>query len=139
MTCLSPNVPLYKPIGTVKIKPPITEFPSPDHDYSARPPSQPKSAPAPAPAPDPANNNDDDDLPRQLSSETAVGTEDPPPASPPAKKTGKKAGEATPRNRGKTGQTKRSFSKTMMTHQYENKEKNIIQKKGNNPKVKASI
>ena len=61
----------------------------------------------------------------------AVKAEDPPTAPV------KKAIEATPKGRktGQRGQTKRSYSKTMMTHQYENKEKNIIQKKGNNPKV----
>ena len=114
----------------MKIKrPPITEFPSPDHDYSAaRPPIQPKSILAPVSA----NNNDNDDLPHNVSSE-AVKAEDPPQTPAPAKK----AVEATPRSRktGQRGQTNRSYSKTMMTHQYENKEKNIVQKKGNNPKV----
>ena len=156
---LPPDVPSIKPIRTVKIKrPPVTEFPSPDHDYSAtktpiRPesPSQPKPQSQPetpsqlkpksdavqTPVPVPANNNDFD-LPHQMSSEPAVKDEDLPPAASKAKgrakKTAKKAGEAAPKNK-RAGQSQRSWSKTMTTHQYENKETTIIQKKGNNPKV----
>jgi len=126
---LPPEVSFYKQIGTVKITPPFTELPSPDHDYSvARPRILPKLAPAPAPV---TANNGILILPGQLSS--AVNPEDPTPAPAPAP--AKKGRQANPRTT-RTGQSKKNYSET---HQYDNKGKEKGKekekgKKGNNPK-----
>ena len=130
---LPPEVSFYKQLGTVKIKaPPISESPSHDHDYSAiRPFNQPRLLPAPVTA-------NIDGLPGQLSSrpESAVNPEEPPAPPPPAKK----GRQVNPRNkRAGAGQSRKNYSETLLTHQYENKAKNVIQKKGNNPKVNLSV
>ena len=103
----------------------ITANPSPDHDYAS-----------------PVTANNENGLPSQGSSELSVNPvstgnpEDPGPTPPAA--AAKKAGKAS-RGAKRTVQSRRNYSKTLMTHQYEAKEKNVVQKKGNNPKVNVSV